>query len=226
MCDRILVFSSNPGRIVTEVKVGLPHPRDRLDPQFRKLVERLYSEMTARPSDDRAAPRPEHFPGVGIGTIFPQVSTNSLSGLLEAIAAAPYDGVADLPVIAAALHMEIDDLFPVAETLQMLRFADITGAAIKLTAEGETFANATVDERKKLFAQRLLTYIDLAAHIRRVLDERPSHKAPRSRFSDEIEDYMTSEAADQTLRAVIDWGRYAEAFAYDDQTQTFSLENP
>ena len=27
------------------------------------------------------------------------------------------------------------------------------------------------------------------------------------------------------LRAVIDWGSYAEAFAYDDQTQMFSLEN-
>jgi NitT/TauT family transport system ATP-binding protein len=226
MCDRILVFSSNPGRIVTELKVDLRHPRDRLDPQFRKLVERLYSEMTARPADDRAAARAERFPGVGIGTILPQVSTNSLSGLLEAIAASPYDGVAELPAIAAGLLMEIDDLFPVAETLQMLRFADIAGGAIKLTAEGATFANAAVDERKKLFAQRLLAYIDLAAHIRRILDERPSHKAPRSRFSDEIEDYMSPEAADQTLRAVIDWGRYAEAFAYDDQTQMFSLENP
>ena len=182
--------------------------------------------MTARPADDRAAARAERFPGVGIGTILPQVSTNSLSGLLEAIAASPYDGVAELPAIAAALLMEIDDLFPVADTLQMLRFADIAGGAIKLTAEGATFANATVDERKRLFAQRLLAYIDLAAHIRRILDERPSHKAPRSRFSDEIEDFMSPEAADQTLRAVIDWGRYAEAFAYDDQTQMFSLENP
>ena len=32
MCDRILVFSTNPGRIVTEIKVDLPQPRDRLDP--------------------------------------------------------------------------------------------------------------------------------------------------------------------------------------------------
>ena len=37
---------------------------------------------------------------------------------------------------------------------------------------------------------------------------------------------MTTDAAEQTLRAVIAWGRYAEAFAYDDHTQTFSLENP
>ena len=35
MCDRILVFGSNPGRIVTEIPVDLPQPRNRLDPQFR-----------------------------------------------------------------------------------------------------------------------------------------------------------------------------------------------
>ena len=37
---------------------------------------------------------------------------------------------------------------------------------------------------------------------------------------------MTPNAAEQTLRAVIDWGRYAEVFAYDFQKAIFSLENP
>jgi len=37
---------------------------------------------------------------------------------------------------------------------------------------------------------------------------------------------MTAGAAEETLRAVIGWGRYAEAFAYDDGDQMFSLENP
>src|SRR3546814_10351959 len=72
----------------------------------------------------------------------------------------------------------------------------------------------------------LLTYEPLAAHVRRVLDERASHQAPKSRFLDELEDHMTPDAAEQTLRAVISWGRYAEVFAYDDHTATFSLENP
>jgi NitT/TauT family transport system ATP-binding protein len=224
MCDRILVFGSNPGRILKEIKVDLPQPRDRLDPGFRDVVERIYVEMTARP--ERAGMRAERFPGAGIGTILPRVSSNLLSGLLEAVAAAPYDGEADLPIIAAALHMEIDDLFPVAETLQLLRFAELTGGDIKLTPEGRRFAQADTDERKRLFAQHLLTHVALAAHIRRVLDERSSHRAPRSRFSDELEDHMPPEAAEQTLRAAISWGRYAEAFAYDDQTQMFSLENP
>ena len=226
MCDRILIFGSNPGRILNEIKVELPHPRARLDPAFRDLVERIYVEMTSRVVSVHAGRRTEYFPGTGIGTILPHVSSNSLAGLLEAVAAAPYDGEADLPVIASSLHMEINELFPVAETLQMLRFAEVVGGDIRLTAEGRQFADFDTDRRKHLFARHLLTYVALAAHIRRVLDERPVHQAPWSRFADELEDYMPPAAAVQTLRTIITWGRYAEIFSYDDEKQVFSLDNP
>jgi NitT/TauT family transport system ATP-binding protein len=226
MCDRILVFSTNPGRIVNEMTVGLTHPRDRLSPEFRELVERIYVELTARAQDSARPPRAEHFPGTGIGSILPLVPAHLLSGLAEALAEPPYRGAADLPAIASSLHMELDDLFPVAETLQMLRLAEVEGGDIRLTEAGKQFAVAALDERKRLFQRHLLSYVPLAAHVRRILDERATHRAPRSRFLDELEDHMTTAAAEQTLRAVIGWGRYAEAFAYDDNNQTFSLENP
>ena len=226
MCDRILVFGSNPGRILTEIKVSLPQPRNRLDPSFRALVERIYVEMTSRRDATGASGRNELFPGLGIGTVLPRVSSNLLSGLMERVAEAPFNGTADLPKIASDLQMEIDDLFPVAETLQMMRFAEVAGGDIKLTDIGLAFAGAALDERKKIFSRQLLNYIPLAAHLRRVLDERPSRSARKSRFFDELEDYMSDEAAEQTLRAVISWGRFAEAFAYDDENAVFSLENP
>ena len=37
---------------------------------------------------------------------------------------------------------------------------------------------------------------------------------------------MTEEAAEQTLRAIVSWGRYAEVFAYEDESARFTLENP
>ena len=226
MCDRILVFGSNPGRIVSEIDVSLPQPRDRLDPTFRDLVERIYVEMTARPAGTTAAGRTEWFPGHGIASILPRVSSNLLSGLMETVAAAPFKGTADLPKIAADLQMEIDDLFPVAESLQMLRFSEIEGGDLKLTEAGLRFANAELAERKRIFSQHLLRHVPLAAHVRRILDERVSHTAPKARFIDELEDSMGEEEAEQTLRAIIGWGRYAEVFAYDDQNMLFSLEDP
>ncbi len=226
MCDRILVFGSNPGRVLTEIEVTLPQPRKRLDPSFRELVERIYVEMTARAHGAPGGARTEFFPGQGIGSVLPRVSSNELSGLLEAVAAAPYNGTADLPQIATDLQMEIDELFPVAETLQMLRFAELEGGDLKLTEAGRAFCNAERDERKRIFARQLLAYVPLAAHVRRVLDERTSHVARKSRFIDELEDFMTEEAAEQTLRAIVSWGRYAEVFAYEDESARFTLENP
>ena len=83
-----------------------------------------------------------------------------------------------------------------------------------------------VDQRKKLFGDHLLAYVPLAAHIKRVLDERPTHRAPATRFREELEDYMSEDYAERTLRAVINLARYGELFAYDENAQAFSLENP
>src|ERR1700723_1707237 len=147
MCDRILVFSSNPGRIVREIAVSLPQPRNRLDPSFRELVESIYVVMTTRLAGEAHA-RQERFPGLGIGSQLPQVSSNLLAGLMEAVAAKPFNSKGDLPEIASDLQMEIDELFPVAETPQMLRFAELEGGDLKLTEDGLAFAHAALDERK------------------------------------------------------------------------------
>jgi NitT/TauT family transport system ATP-binding protein len=161
-----------------------------------------------------------------ISTILPRVSANLLSGLLEALAAQPFNGKADLPVLADELHMEGDDLFPVSDALQMMHFVEVEGGDIKLTDIGKQFVEADTDERKRIFQRQLLSTVPLAAHIRRVLQERSHHGAPKSRFFDELEDHMSTEDAEETLRSVTAWARYAEAFAYDDDMQTFSLENP
>ena len=226
MCDRILVFGSNPGRILSEITVTLPQPRNRLDPSFRELVERIYVEMTARPAGAAAVGRHERFPGLGIGSVLPPVSSNLLAGLMEAVAAAPFNGTADLPKIASDLQMEIDELFPVAETLQMMRFAELEGGDLKLTPEAMAFAQADSTSASGSSRAICSRYVPLAAHIRRVLDERATHSARKSRFVDELEDFMSEEDAEQTLRAVVHWGRYAEVFAYDDENAIFSLENP
>jgi NitT/TauT family transport system ATP-binding protein len=222
MCDRVCLFSTNPGKIVSEIKIDLRKPRDRNDPAFGALVDRIYIEMTTRRAG-RAAQKGER---ATLGTYLPRVSANSIAGLSEALVAAPYDGKADLPDIASELTLEVDELFPVAEAMQLLHLAEIGDGDIKLTETGKRFAAEETDERKRIFARLLIRYVPLASQIRRVLDERASHTAPWLRFLDELEDHMAEDAADETLRTVIAWARFAELFSYDDDSQTFSLENP
>ena len=224
MSDRILILSSNPGRIMAEIKITLPHPRNRDDPRFRQQVDDIYGRMTARAASEKGDGRGAGgFPGIGVGMALPPVSTNELAGLMESLADSP-DGRADLPALAEELNFEVDDLFPIAETLQLLRFAEVAQGDIQLTPAGRRFAEGDLDDRKRLFAEHLIAYVPLAALIKRVLDERPNHRARAARFSEELEDFMSEDYAKDTLKAVVAWCRFAELFAYDEADQTFSLE--
>jgi NitT/TauT family transport system ATP-binding protein len=148
-----------------------------------------------------------------------------LAGLIDTLTEAPYHGRADLPHLADEENLVMDELFPLIETLQLLGFANVSGGDIELTPLGRAHADADMLERKQIFAEAVLKHVPLAAHIRRVLDERPGHRAPATRFLRELEDHLSEEEAERVLETVINWGRHAEIFAYDYDTEILSLEN-
>jgi NitT/TauT family transport system ATP-binding protein len=222
MCDRILVFSVNPGRVASELRVPFPHPRNRLDPAFRQLVDDIYALMTRRPVPTRAAAPP---PPPTIAMPLQSVGTNQMAGLMEALAGPPYNGRADLPALAAVLQYEADELLPLGEMLQLLRFAVLEEGDIHLTEDGSRFVAADTEERKQQFAAALMAHVPLVRMIRQVLDERWNHRASAVRFRDELEDHMSPDYAEDTLRIVVAWGRYAELFSYDEEAEQFSLED-
>ncbi len=224
MCDRILVFSSNPGRVAQELRVPFPHPRNRHDAAFRKFVDDIYALMTRRATSVPAPSAAGDQPAVEAVHALHPVSTNLMAGLIETIAGEPYRGRADLPPLSAALQLELDELLPLGETLALLRFAELEEGDIKLTEIGREFANADTDARKVLFANAMRAHVKLAATIRGVLDERWNHRASAVRFRDELEDHMSPSYAEDTLRAVISWGRFAELFNYDEEADQFFLE--
>ena len=107
----------------------------------------------------------------------------------------------------------------------MLRFAVLEEGDILLTPAGRAFVQADTDERKQLFAAALRQHVPLAAMIRQVLEERWNHRASAVRFRDELEDHMSPDYAEETLRTVISWGRYSELYSYDEEAEQFSLED-
>jgi NitT/TauT family transport system ATP-binding protein len=219
MCDRILVFSSNPGRVATELRVRFAHPRNRLDLGFRKMVDDIYAVMTRRP-----APRTATALSPTESIQLQPVSSNLLAGLLETLAAPPYSGRADLPALAGALQLELDELLPIGDTLQLLGMGVLEEGDLRITERGRAFVEADTDARKEIFASALRAHVPLAAQIRRVLEERPAHRAAAVRFRDELEDTMSPDYADETLHAVISWGRYAELYSYDEEADQFFLD--
>jgi NitT/TauT family transport system ATP-binding protein len=220
MCDRVLIFSPNPGRITAEIPIALPHPRNRHDPAFRQLVDNIYVRMTERKIAGAARPV------LSLAEGLPDASTNQMAGLLEELGSSSYNGRADLPHLAATLQLEIDELFPIAEALQILGFAEVAEGDILLTQAARRYVNGDIQQRKAMFAELVQRQVPLIAHIRKVLDERPGHQAPSTRFLAELEDHLSEEEAERVLMRAIDWGRYGELFSYDSDAGVLSLENP
>lgn len=217
LSDRIVILASNPGRVKAELSVTLKHPRDHAAPAFRRMVEQIYEVMTTASGEPHAHE---------ISHRLPPARVAHLLGALEAIQRCRQQGRTDLAALAAALQWAANDLLPILEGLQLLDFAQVTEGNIQLTPHGQAFLDADIQRRKAIFGEHLLRRVPLAGHICRIIDERPSQRAPESRFLRELEDALSEDEAERVLQIIIDWGRYAELFAYDRNTGLFSTENP
>ena len=222
IADRIIILGSDPGTVRANLPVTLPHPRDTESSEFRNLVNAIYTLMISTSEEKTKYAYREA--QISLGYRLPDVEPSELTGLIETITS--FDEKIDLPMLADELMMNVDDLFPIIETLEILDFAEIQEGGIHLTDLGREFADADLQARKHLFAQRLLDKVPLARYIRRVLDEKPDNRVSEERFLTKLEDYLSEEESSRVLRTMIDWGRYAEIFAYDFKTGFLSLENP
>lgn len=222
MADKIVILGSDPGFIRAELPVNLAHPRDPETPEFESLVDQIYRLMTSGAKG--ISRRGQRERKIGLGYRLPDVDPSELTGLIEALTS--FEEQIDLPTLAHELMMHVDDLFPVIETLEVLGFAQIIEGEIRLTYLGQQFADGDLQERKHMFADCLLEKIPLARYIRRVLDEKAGHRVSEERFLTKLEDFLSDKEALRVLSTMIDWGRYAELFAYDFNSGILSLENP
>lgn len=226
LADRIIVFSSNPGTIRGELKVTLPHPRNDLDPRFRNQIDRVYTLMTTPQPLTEVGQMEGGHAQIDLGYRLPEANIAEITGLLETLNSPENNGKMDLPDVADILNLDIDELFPLTELLEILQFAKVSKGDITITEAGKAFVEADILERKKIFLEHLKKYVPLARYIFDQLTRHPRHRALEENFLSLLEDYLTEKEAARVLRTVIEWGRYAELFAYDYSAGVLSLENP
>ncbi len=231
LADRILVLSSNPGRIRAELPVGLARPRDRHDPAFEQLVDTVYGILTGREDDaERAAASAQAVPGSPGGAAatpvdmpLPQVSAPGLSGLLEILSArGGQDGLAEL---AEDLSFEVDDLLPLVDAAEMLGLATVHDAQLELTEAGREFAAADIDASKIMFGRLISERAPLIKAIMRALHATNDGSLREGFFLDLLRRGFTADEARHQLDIAIDWGRYGELFEYDAESGQVKLES-
>jgi NitT/TauT family transport system ATP-binding protein len=223
MADRIIILSSDPGRIRNEIRIGLPRPRDADSPAVRALIDEVYGLMTMRP-----APAPTvGVPGVPavarVDYRLPDTDVARIEAVLDLLAASPYDGRADLPQLSEDTELPDEELFPAYEALALLGLAHVERGDIALSALGRHFAESEHTLRQAMFGQQVLAHAPLVARIRQQLEIEPNGTLPEEPFLELLEDSMEAEEAKRMLEVAIEWGRYGEVYEYDYHTGRLKL---
>ena len=218
MADRLVIMDKDPGRIMAEMPVTLRHPRQRKDTAFQALVDKVYAAVAGK-----TLPEAEELgqaPGKGKTRRLPQARLNALAGLLEKLS--DEGGKADIYRFAADVAMELDDLLPVVEAGELLGFVNVQEGDLQLTALGRAYAEASVLGRKEIFAGRVLR-LPVISWIYETLQQDDNQRVAKEYFLDTLQPDFHDRTAKQLERA-INWGRFAELFAFDDDTDELYLE--
>ena len=230
MADRILVLEANPGRIRVELPGLPPSERSLQSEAHTNLVDLIYRIMTS-PQEDVAALLPAH-PQAKTGPlapaaprpyqVLPRVAIGDVTGLVELVHTK--GGREDLYQLGRHLQLELDDLLPLVEAADLLDLADTEEGDLVLTEAGRHFAEAGVLEEKQVFREQVLAHVSLVRYIVQALEAAPRHVLPEEHVQQFLETHFGEQEAQEQLQIAIDWGRYAELFAFQEDRGMFRLE--
>jgi NitT/TauT family transport system ATP-binding protein len=220
MADRILILSSDPGRVRLEIPVNVPRPRNADSPEVRALIDEVYSQMTMRVVLETATATRD---SSHLAYRLPVTDISRMEGILDLLADAPFNGRADLPQMAEEAELSDEELFPTYEALGLLGLAQVDKGDITLTTLGRSYVEAEQAAKQEIFGAQLLASVPLAAHIRHSLEQEPSGALPEKRFLDMLQEFLKSDEAENVLRVVVEWGRYGEVYEYDYHTGRLHL---
>ncbi len=223
MADRIVVMDKEPGRIIAEVKVELPHPRQRKSEEFQGVVDEVYGMLAGQTETENielgSAPGEP-----GRTRVLPQVTITDLAGLLEYLSDLPEDR-ADIYRMADELGIDSNHVLNLTEAAEILSFAIVEKGDISLTSLGETFAEASILARKEIFATRIRR-LPLVRWLTTMLTHSENRALDWDVIQTALELEFPKEEAEKQLDTLINWGRYAELLSYNDDKALVYLETP
>jgi NitT/TauT family transport system ATP-binding protein len=216
LADRVVILGNDPGHVRGDLRVELPRPRTREDPDVQAFADELYQLLT-RPESVPARPGARAIPGP-----LPHARVGALAGFLEIVA--ERGGRVDLHRLAGELHLEVRELLPLVDAAALLGWVQVHEGDAIVTPEGRTFVDAPVLARKELFRAALQPRVTLVTRIHAALAGKANRRLPESFFLGVLAQHFSTVEARRQLDTAIDWGRYAELFGFEDDTGELFLE--
>ena len=216
MADRLVVMDKGPGHIVQQIPVLLPHPRQKKDRAFLDLVDQVYALITGKTQDEAT----ELGGQTGNMRALPHAEISQISGLVEQVQ--NEGGRADVYKLAPVIGLPLDELLPIVEAVELLGLGTLDAGDLTLTSLGKQFAEADIQNRKEIFAKQIRR-IPVIQWIDQMLTVAKEQRLDKDVFMTALAlDFNPVEAPHQ-LETAINWGRYAEIFSFDDDSDQVFL---
>jgi len=221
MADRIVVMDKEPGRIIAEHKIELKHPRQRKSPEFQAQVDLVYAALAGQTRSEKE--ELGSAPGeAGRTRQLPEIAISDLTGLLEHIVDSERPKT-DIYILEDELGIDMDQMLRLTETTELLGFAAIAKGDMELTPLGQTFAEASILARKEIFAVRARR-LPMMRWLLNMLRAAEKQQLKWDVIQTALSLEFPPEVAERQIETLISWGRYGELLAYDDDSETISLE--
>jgi len=219
MADRIVVLGANPGCVRTVIENGLPRPRDYRSTEFSELVDQLHEIITGHELPDEAPISTA--PGMGQMEPLPEASTSEIIGLLEYLNAR--GGREELFRIASDTQREFGRMINIVEAAELLNFIDTPKRMVILDNPGKNLVQANAEGRQAIWRHELLK-LRLFRTVHDALQREPSHLLTQDFVMETIILNLPGENYEKVFQTFVRWARFGNVFAYDDNSQTVTLQ--
>jgi NitT/TauT family transport system ATP-binding protein len=150
----------------------------------------------------------------------PEIGISQILGLVELLAGK--GGREDIYKLAAELSMELGETLTVIRAAEMLGLVHTPGGDVVVEPFGNQVVDASITDRKDLIRDKLAE-IPLFKMVKEYLSREEGTEVSREEMLEKLAELLPNEDAESSFGTVVSWGRYAEMFGYNDDTQTFYL---
>jgi len=220
LSDRVVLLSSNPGRIRGVVPIDLPRPRDSDLPAFRALVDRLYRYMTDPDMPVGERPLPLEPPTTAASLALPPVSLGAIGDL---IATVDDDGGTSLAELADDLVLELDELLPILDAGELLQLMEVEEGQLRLTAAGQQLRAASEEGQQELLRAQLVAHVPLIRRLQAAMEASPRLEVEGESMLDLLNEQFTRSEADAVFETLVSWTRSCGLYRYNREQDVFRM---
>jgi len=152
----------------------------------------------------------------------PQIGISEVLGLVELLKSK--GGREDIYKLAAELKMEFGETLTVIRAAELLGLVNTPGGDVVIEPMGEKITRSKISARKELLKVQI-EKLPVFQTVTTFLRENDDHQATRDQLLEKLAELVPNENSEQTFSTLVSWGRYAELFGYNDDSQTFYLDH-